>query len=100
MKNKKKTKSKSKKKSINKKGNGLAKIASITTKSLSNAFTNFKKNQELKKIKVEMKDRKYAERLQRNQEKRERVRAESISHERAKWMKDEELSKCPYVVFV
>ena len=57
-------------------------------------------SKELEKIKVEMKDRKYAERLQRNQEKRECVRAESISHERAKWMKDEELSKCPYVVFV
>lgn len=55
-------------------------------------------SKELEKIKVEMKDRKYAERLERNQEKRKRVRAESISHERAKWMKDEELSQCPYVV--
>ena len=55
-------------------------------------------SKELEKIKVEMKDRKYAERLERNQEKRKWVRAESISHERAKWMKDEELSQCPYVV--
>ena len=27
--------------------NGIAKIATITTKSLSNAFVNFKKNQEI-----------------------------------------------------
>ena len=39
------------KKSNSRKNNGLAKIASITTKSLSSAFVNFKKNQELKKIK-------------------------------------------------
>lgn len=30
---------------------GLAKIATITTKSLSSAYVNFKKNQEIKKIK-------------------------------------------------
>ena len=34
-----------------KKHGGLAKIANITSKSLSNAFINFKKNQEIKKIK-------------------------------------------------
>ena len=39
------------KKSSPRDGNGLAKIATITTKSLSNAFINFKKNQEIKKIK-------------------------------------------------
>ena len=39
------------KKKDTKKNNGIAKIATITTKSLSNAFVNFKKNQELKKIK-------------------------------------------------
>ena len=33
------------------KNNGFAKIANITTKSLSNAIQNFKKNKELKKIK-------------------------------------------------
>ena len=47
---KKNIKTKSRKKS-NPKKNGLAKIATITTKSLSNAYVNFKKNQELKKIK-------------------------------------------------
>ena len=31
--------------------NGLAELASITTKSLSSAYSNFKKNQEIKKIK-------------------------------------------------
>ena len=39
------------KKNNSKKNNGLAKIASITTKSISSAFVNFKKKQELKKIK-------------------------------------------------
>ena len=33
------------------KNNGLSKIAKITTKSLSAAFTSFKKKQELKRIK-------------------------------------------------
>ena len=47
---KKNLKSKIKKKS-SKQDTGLAKIATITTKSLSSAFVNFKKNQELKKIK-------------------------------------------------
>ena len=42
---------KKKRKSNSKKDNGFAKIASITTKSLSSAFVNFKKNQELRKIK-------------------------------------------------
>ena len=45
---KKKIKSKIKKaKSTN--NNGLSKIAKITTRSLSTAFTNFKKKQELRK---------------------------------------------------
>ncbi len=35
-----------------KKNNGLAKIATITTKSLSSAFSNYKKNKELSKIKA------------------------------------------------
>ena len=35
-----------------KNNNGLAKIATITTKSLSNAFSNYKKNKELSKIKA------------------------------------------------
>ena len=35
-----------------KNNNGLAKIATITTKSLSNAFSNYKKNKELGKIKA------------------------------------------------
>ena len=50
MPRKKNIKLKSKKISL-KKNNGLAKIATITTKSLSNAFESFKKNQEIKKIK-------------------------------------------------
>ena len=41
-------KSKAKKTRENK-DNGLTKIAAITTKSLSNAFVKFKKNQEIKK---------------------------------------------------
>ena len=50
MPKKKRIKSKVKKdKTIN--NNGLSKIAKITTKSLSAAFTNFKKKQELKKVK-------------------------------------------------
>ena len=51
MATKKNIKSRNKKKNNSKNSNGLAKIATITTKSLSNAFVNFKKNQELKKIK-------------------------------------------------
>ena len=50
MPKKKRIKSKVKKdKTIN--NNGLSKIAKITTKSLSAAFTNFKKKQELKRLK-------------------------------------------------
>ena len=42
------------------KNNGLSKIAKITTKSLSAAFTSFKKNKELKKIKdIKIKKRRY-----------------------------------------
>ena len=37
-----------KKNTRSKKNIGLAKIATITTKSLGSAFANFKKNQELK----------------------------------------------------
>ena len=48
--NKKKSLKKNRK-SHSKKNNGFAKIASITTKSLSSAFVNFKKSQELRKIK-------------------------------------------------
>ena len=40
---------KKKKKKILKNKNGLAKIATITTKSISNAFSNYKKNKELEK---------------------------------------------------
>ena len=43
-------KKKIKKKTI-KKNNSLAKIATLTTKSLSSAFSNYKKNKELEKIK-------------------------------------------------
>ena len=50
MPRKKKIKTKNKKSNA-KDNNGFRKIASITTKSLSNAFSNFKKNQEIKKIK-------------------------------------------------
>ena len=50
MTSKNKLKNKSKK-NRSKKSSGFAKIATITTKSLSSAITNFKKNQELKKIK-------------------------------------------------
>ena len=50
MTNKKKIRSK-KKKFESKNENSFAKIASITTKSLSNAFINYKKSQEQKKIK-------------------------------------------------
>jgi len=53
-------------------------------------------SKDLEKIKIEMDDRRYAERIVRNEQKRERVRTESIAHERAKWMKDEDLSHCPY----
>ena len=45
-----KTKSKIKKKNT-RNNSGIAKIATLTTRSLSNAFVNFKKNQEIKKIK-------------------------------------------------
>ena len=48
---KKKSKSKLRKTVYKNSSSGLSKIASITTKSLSSAFVNFKKNQELKKIK-------------------------------------------------
>ena len=39
------------KKNYSKQNGGLAKIASITTRSLSSAIINFKKKQEIKKIK-------------------------------------------------
>ena len=42
---------KKKKTRINKKKTGLSKITNFTTKSLSSAFINFKKKQEIKKIK-------------------------------------------------
>ena len=42
---------KKKKIKTKKEKNGLSKITDFTTKSLSNAFVKFKKNQELKKIK-------------------------------------------------
>ena len=42
---------KKKKIKIKKEKSGLSKITKFTTKSLSKAFTNFKKNQEIKKIK-------------------------------------------------
>ena len=35
-----------------KRNNGLAKIATLTTKSLSNAYSNYKKKKELSKIKA------------------------------------------------
>ena len=41
---------KKKKIKTKKEKNGLSKITDFTTKSLSNAFVKFKKNQELKKI--------------------------------------------------
>jgi len=57
MASKKNIKLKTKRKKVSKTDNGLAKIATITTKSLSSAFINFKKNQELKKIKeIKMKN--------------------------------------------
>ena len=43
---------KKKKTKIKKKTNGLAKIASITTSSLSSALTNYKKKKEQEKIKA------------------------------------------------
>ena len=43
---------KKKKKTKIKKKVGLAKIATLTTKSLSNALSNYKKNKELEKIKI------------------------------------------------
>ena len=48
---KKNIKTKLKKKNASNKNKGIAKIAQITTKSLSSAFLKFKKKQELKKIK-------------------------------------------------
>ena len=47
----KKKQKKIKKKKI-KNNNGLAKIATLTTKSISNAFSNYKKNKELNKIRT------------------------------------------------
>ena len=47
MPNKKLTKFKTKRKKVKDKSSGLAKLASITTKSLSSAITNYKKNQEI-----------------------------------------------------
>ena len=46
-----KKKIKSKKRNNSKNNSGLAKLATITTKSISGAFINFKKSQEQKKIK-------------------------------------------------
>ena len=47
-----KNKNKNKNKRVrNKDNSGLAKLASITTKSISSAYLNYKKNQEQKKIK-------------------------------------------------
>ena len=43
---------KKKKQKRNLSQNGLAKIATLTTKSISSAFTNYKKNKELEKIRV------------------------------------------------
>ena len=49
MPNKKLTKFKTKRKKVKDKSSGLAKLASLTTKSLSSAITNYKKNQEINK---------------------------------------------------
>ena len=46
---KKKIKTKTKKRISSRSSGGLAKIATLTTRSLSSAIVNFKKNQELKK---------------------------------------------------
>ena len=47
---KKNTKSRYKKRRKNESPSGLAKLATITTRSLSSAITNYKKNQEQKKM--------------------------------------------------
>ena len=70
MPNKKLTKFKTKRKKVKDKSSGLAKLASITTKSLSSAITNYKKNQEIKKIK-EIKLKKLQENNQIIKEKKE-----------------------------
>ena len=44
--------SKNKNKKKNLKNNGLAKIATLTTKSISNALSNYKKNKELEKVRL------------------------------------------------
>ena len=48
---KKNTKKKNSKRKIKSNENGLTKLATLTTKSLSNAYSNFKKRQEINKIK-------------------------------------------------
>ena len=73
-----KTKTKSKKNSES----GLTKFASLTTSSLSKAITNFKKNQEIKKIK-EIKLKKLEENNQILKEKKElRIWEDKIQKER------------------
>ena len=49
MPNKKITKTRNKKRRKSESTSGLAKLATITTRSLSSAITNYKKNQEQKK---------------------------------------------------
>ena len=51
MPSKKNTKTRNKRKRNQESTGGLTKLATITTRSLSSAITNFKKNQEQKKIK-------------------------------------------------
>ena len=70
MPNKKLTKFKTKRKKVKDKTTGLAKLASITTKSISSAISNYKKNQEIKKIK-EIKLKKLQESSQIIKEKKE-----------------------------
>ena len=80
---KKNYKSKSKKiKATN--NNGLAKLASITTRSLSSAYSNYKKNLEIKKIK-EIKLKKLQENNEIIREKKElRVWEEKVKKEENK----------------
>ena len=89
MPKKKKIKSKVRK-DRNVKNIGLSKIAKITTKSLSVAFTNFKKKQELKKIK-DIKLKKLQENNDLIKEKKElRIWEEKLKKEESKLKQKEE----------
>ena len=91
---KKNTKKKNSKRKIKSNENGLTKLATLTTKSLSNAYSNYKKRQELNKIK-EIKLKKLQENNEIIREKKElRIFEEKLKKEDTKLrFKEEELKQ-------